>query len=150
MRKLTADNLQDILLACHTSDCMQIGIAFSTHERLHDFAMAMRNEIDGEGAPCMFYARGTKHFRDIDTVWFESGSNIRLFDVDDPWEMRGRRFDLVLYDDDIKEELLEALKYCERPNHNYLFKRMHQYVPEDKFENEDTKALDDFLNEFIK
>lgn len=150
MRKLTAGNLQDVLYACYSSKCMQIGIAFSTHKRLHDFAMSMRNEIEGEGAPCMFYARGTQNFRDIDTVWFDSGSNIRLFDVGDPWEMKGRRFDLVLYDEDISEELLEALGYCERSNASYLFKRMHQYVPEDKFENEDSKALDEFLNEFIK
>lgn len=150
MRKLIASNLQDALCTCYSSECMEIGIAFSTHKRLHDFAMSMRNEIDGEGAPCMFYARGTQNFRDIDTVWFESGSNIRLFDIGDPWEMRGCRFDLVLYDEDISEELLGALRYCERPNHAYLFKRMHQYVPEDRFENEDTEALDDFLNEFIK
>ena len=106
MRKLTAYELSDVLSACFRGTCIQVGIAFATHERLHDFAMAMRNEIDGKGAPCMFYARGTKTFRDIDTVWFDNGSNIRLFDVSDPWEMRGRRYDLVLYDEEIIEDLL--------------------------------------------
>lgn len=150
MRKLTAYELSDVLSACFRGTCIQVGIAFSTHERLHDFAMAMRNEIDGKGAPCMFYARGTKTFKDIDTVWFDNGSNIRLFDVSDPWEMRGRRYDLVLYDEAISEDLLEALRYCERPNAAYFLKQAHNYIPVDKVEAEDQKALDDFLNEFIK
>lgn len=150
MRKLNSDNLSDVLCACAGSQCLQIGVAFSNHERLHDFAMAMRKEVEEIGAPCMFFARGIKNFKDIDSIWFDSGSNIRLFDVSDPWEMRGRRYDLVLYDEDINEELIEALQYCERHNCSYYLKRAHKYVPVDQIKDEDSKELDDFLNEFIK
>lgn len=150
MRKLNSDNLSDVLFTCAGCQCTQIGVAFSSHERLHDFAMAMRKEIEGIGAPCMFYARGTKNFKDVDTIWFDSGSNIRLFDVSDPWEMRGRRYDLVLYDEDIDEELIAALKYCERSDCAYHLKRAHAYTHVDWAEDDDSKELDDFLNEFIK
>lgn len=150
MKILNEHELQDVMSACFRGRFIQVGVAFSNHERLHDFATAMRNEIDGKGAPCMFYARGTKNFKDIDTIWFDGGSNIRLFDVSDPWEMRGRRYDVVLYDEEISDELLAALKYCERSNSAYYIKQAYQYIPVDKAEDVDSKELDDFLNEFIK
>lgn len=136
MIELNEGSVADALLSCYNHFNRKVGIAFSTHKRMYDFAMSLQRQQREGLVPATHYKRG------VDEIFFDTGSSIRMVDASDPRNLYGRTFHEVLYDPDIKEEeVLAHLKSCERLACNPKPKQ----APEMEIDNQ---PLDDFLNGF--
>lgn len=142
MIELTEESVADAMVSCYGTFNLKIGIAFSTHKEMYDFAMALQMLWRDGQVPSTHYKRG------IDEIWFDTGSSIRMFDVSEPSNLYGYRFDRVVYDAEIKDEdVLEHLRSCEVHPASYWLKRQKSSCKSDEMEI-DTQPIDDFLNGF--
>lgn len=134
MVELNAGTLEDALVSCYNCFNRKVGIAFSTHKRMYDFAMSLQRQWRDGSVPATHYKSG------VDEITFDTGSSIRMVDASDQRNLYGHTFHIVLYDTDITDrDILEHLKSCER----LLWHRQ----PKGEMEI-DTQPLDDFLDGF--
>ena len=134
MIELNARSLEDAMVSCYDGFNRKLCIAFSTHKRMHDFAMALQRQQCEGLVPATHYKRG------IEEIFFDTGSSIRMVDVGDVRNLYGNTFHRVLYDPGIIDPLvLEHLRSCER----LLWDARKPSEMEI-----DTQPLDDFLNGF--
>lgn len=142
MFELTAESVANAMLSCYNHFNRRVGIAFASHTKMYDFAISLQR-LQREGlVPATHYKRG------IDEIFFDTGSSIRMFDASNPRNVYGRRFDSVLYDQEIQEEDIKIhLASCEIGHSSIEFKN-GEYIrvkPEMEIDNQ---PLDDFLNGF--
>lgn len=134
MIELNARSLEDAMVSCYDGFNRKLCIAFSTHKRMHDFAMALQRQQCEGLIPATHYKRGAYE------IFFDTGSSIRMVAAGDPRNLYGHTFHKVLYDPDIKDQdVLAHLKSCER----LLWDARKPSEMEI-----DTQPLDDFLNGF--
>lgn len=134
MIELTAESVADAMLSCYNYFNRKVGIAFSSHKKMYDFAISLQRQQREGLVPATHYKRG------IDEIFFDTGSSIRMLDASDPRNAYGLDFDSVLYDPNIRDEDIKAhMASCER----------RRFIPQSHREMEiDTQPLDDFLSEF--
>lgn len=136
MTELNARSLEDAMVSCYDGFNRKLCIAFTTHKRMYDFAMALQRQQREGLVPATQYRRG------VDEIFFDTGSSIKMVDVSDVRNLYGHTFHRVLYDPDIKDPVvLEHLRSCER----LLWKNNRQPYVEMEI---DTQPLDDFLGGF--
>lgn len=127
---------------CYNNSNRRVGIAFSSHQKLRDYALSLRGYHRDGLIPSAYY-QGR-----IDEVFFGAGSSIKMFDASNSVDCRGRRFDVVLYDPEIYDKVtLEWLQRYENPCSKYEFKNGTYFRPVAEMEV-DTQPLDDFLDGF--
>lgn len=138
MIELNARSLEDAMVSCYDGFNRKLCIAFPTHKRMYDFAMALQKQQREGLVPATHYKRG------VDEIFFDTGSSIRLVNAGDPRNLYGLTFNSVLYDPDISEkEVLAHLESCERPYSS--FGGCVKPATEMEIDNQ---PLDDFLNGF--
>lgn len=137
MVTLSPKSVTETMIDCYDHYGLEVGIAFSTQKRMMDFALSMQQQYRDGLVPSVFYRQG------INTIYFDTGSSIRLFNGSDLKNAYGRDFDLVVIDPDIvDEDVIEYLKLCERRHFKKRLKNAECMEV-------DPEPLDKFLSEFI-
>ena len=146
MRKLTAETLSEVLAACSIEPCVHVGIVFPTEQKKNQFAHDLEKEVRNRRIPSALY------LFDIYELWFESASNISIMSANEA-KMRGRRYDIILYDEELNDDKLEEIGYQERPiemkrrSLSKYFQWSFGTISED--ETLESHELDEFLGDFI-
>lgn len=146
MRKLTAETLAEVLAVCSTEPCVHVGIVFPTEQKKSQFAHHLEKEVRDGKLPSALY------LFDIYELWFESASNISILSANKS-KMRGHRYDIILYDEEVNDDKLEEIGYCERPIElkrsalSKYFKWSFGSISED--ETVESPELDEFLGDFF-
>lgn len=136
MLTLGSETITDVMVSCYNYFNRKVGIAFSSKKRMYDFAMSMYQQHGDGLIPCTFYKQ------DIDEIFFDTGSSIRMFNGTNPASVYGRDFDIVVIDPDITDEdIIQHLNSCER-------RSTPRRSGDMEFMDVDPKPLDDFLSEF--
>lgn len=142
MIELTAESVADAMLSCYNHFNRKVGIAFTSHKKMYDFAMSLHRQQREGLVPATHYKRG------VDEIFFDTGSSIRMVNAGDPKNLYGLRFNTVLYDPEISEkEVLAHLESCEICHSSVQFKN-GEYIRVNPEMEIDTQPLDDFLNGF--
>lgn len=108
MRKLTLDTLADVLTVCTVEPCVRVGIVFPTEAKKNQFARDLEKEVADGNVPSALY------LFDIYELYFESASKISMVSANSA-NWRGRQYDIILYDEQVSDDSLEAIGYHERP-----------------------------------
>lgn len=144
MRKLTEETLAEALAVCCAKPCVNVGIVFPSEDRKTKFARELEKEVRGGQVPSALY------LFDINELWFESASNISMISAHSA-RRKGRKYDIILYDEQVSDDVLEELGYCERPTPmkrdslSKYFQWSFGAVDEEKAESPE---LDEFLGNF--
>lgn len=144
MRQLTEESLAEALVICSTETCVNVGVVFKSESMKQVFAQDLEREVCDGRIPSALY------LFNIYQLWFESASNISILSVNSN-QLRGRRFDILLYDEQLSVDELKELSHYERPKakkRDSLSKHFQWdfgVVSEEKIESPE---LDDFLGDF--
>ena len=143
MKVLSAETLLDALELCDKRPGTEIGIACSCEGSVKDFERVLLSEMFG-----IHRMNGWEILRALNISGggiilskkgngFCDRSSIRVFSANNHMSFRGMRFQRVLYEDDIDEQILYHLAACERPYRDDV---------EDEFAM--SESLDMFLRSF--
>lgn len=145
MRKLTTETLAEALAICSVEPCVNVGIVFPTEERAKQFACDLEREVRDGKIPSALY------LFDICELWFQSASNISMISVHSR-KWRGRRYDIILYDEELNDDQLEAVGNFERPinmKKDALSKHFQWNFGTIADEDISAPELDEFLGDFL-
>lgn len=145
MRKLTSETLAEVLAICSTEPCVNVGIVFPSEQRTKQFAHDLEKEVFDGKIPSALY------LFDICELWFQSASNISMISLRGT-KWRGRRYDIMLYDEELNDDALDEIGQYERPiNMKKDSLSRHFQWSFGTIADEDIEApeLDEFLGDFL-
>lgn len=133
MDVLNSRSLLDAIEMCDSCSDMKIGILFENQWSLDEFAQTFRDEIQHRNMKG--WVTPGLYLRTYQIIISPNGSTISLINCRDPSKLKSKRFDWVLYENGVNEDLLKAIVEIE-------------FIPSSSSTVQIDSELDDFLKGF--